>query len=146
MPIDINLLRKDKGGDPDAVRDMLKKRFKDPAMADLVIDLDEKWRKADFAASECNAEKNKINKEVGELVKAKATKEQIAAKKVEVKQRSAEVDVRQDKLKKEASEIALARDKARGPSNRGRSCLRAAVGAALWCPRAVHTPRLRGLT
>ena len=24
MPIDINLLRKDKGGDPDAVRDMLK--------------------------------------------------------------------------------------------------------------------------
>jgi seryl-tRNA synthetase len=81
-------------------------------MADLVIDLDEKWRKADFAASQCNGEKNKINKAVGELVKAKATKEAIAAKKVEVKTLSAEVDARQEKLKKEATEIASARDKA----------------------------------
>ena len=41
MPIDINFLRKDKGGDPDFWRENQRKRFQDPALVDLVISLDE---------------------------------------------------------------------------------------------------------
>jgi hypothetical protein len=41
MPIDKNLIRKDKGGDPDMVRKSLADRFKDPAIVDECIELDE---------------------------------------------------------------------------------------------------------
>ena len=41
QPIDINFLRKDKGGDPDFWRENQRKRFQDPALVDLVIQLDE---------------------------------------------------------------------------------------------------------
>jgi seryl-tRNA synthetase len=41
MPIDINLLRKDKGGDPDRVRKSQRDRFKDETLVDQVLELDE---------------------------------------------------------------------------------------------------------
>jgi hypothetical protein len=40
MPIDINLLRADKGGDPDYWREVMRKRFKPVELVDRVIDLD----------------------------------------------------------------------------------------------------------
>jgi len=40
MPLDINLFRKDKGGDPDMIRRSEKKRCRDPAIVDKVLDLD----------------------------------------------------------------------------------------------------------
>lgn len=45
MGIDINLLRKEKGGNPDLVRESQRKRNKDPKTVDIVIELDEQWRK-----------------------------------------------------------------------------------------------------
>ena len=41
MPIDINLLRAEKGGDPEYWRGVLRKRFMDVALVDRVIDLDQ---------------------------------------------------------------------------------------------------------
>ena len=41
MPIDINLLRKEKGGDPDYWRDVMRKRFRDVALVDRVVDQDQ---------------------------------------------------------------------------------------------------------
>ncbi len=41
MPIDINALRAEKGGNPDLWREMTTKRFRPVALVDKVIDLDE---------------------------------------------------------------------------------------------------------
>jgi len=41
MPIDINQLRVDKGGNPDHWRAMVQKRFKPVELVDLTIELDE---------------------------------------------------------------------------------------------------------
>lgn len=41
MPIDINSLRKDRGGDPDFWRENQRKRFCDPGLVDLVLALDD---------------------------------------------------------------------------------------------------------
>ena len=40
MPIDINFLRSDKGGDPEYWRGVMRKRFKPVELIDKVIDLD----------------------------------------------------------------------------------------------------------
>lgn len=43
MTIDINLLRENKGGDPEKVRVSEKRRFRDPKIVDQVIALDKQW-------------------------------------------------------------------------------------------------------
>lgn len=48
MPIDINLLRKEKGGDPEKVKQSQKNRFADETLVDQVIELDEAWRKSNY--------------------------------------------------------------------------------------------------
>jgi seryl-tRNA synthetase len=48
MVLDIEIFRADKGGDPEKVRDSQRKRYKDPALVDRVVDADNKWRKREF--------------------------------------------------------------------------------------------------
>ena len=49
MPIDINLLRKDKGGDPEKVKKSEIDRFTDtPTLVDEVVDLDARWVKCNY--------------------------------------------------------------------------------------------------
>ena len=51
MGIDINLFRSEKGNDPEKIKEIEKKRFKGKEAVDrvdLIVDLDKKWRKADF--------------------------------------------------------------------------------------------------
>lgn len=45
MVLDLLLFRKDQGGDPDKIRELQKKRFKDVAHVEKVIEADTKWRK-----------------------------------------------------------------------------------------------------
>ena len=45
MVLDLVLFRADQGGDPDKIRELQKKRFKDVAHVDKVVELDTKWRK-----------------------------------------------------------------------------------------------------
>lgn len=42
--LDINLLRPDKGGDPELVRESERRRFADPSRVDLVLQRDQTWR------------------------------------------------------------------------------------------------------
>eukprot|EP00766_Chilomastix_caulleryi_P003175 gnl/Chilomastix_caulleri/4228.p3 GENE.gnl/Chilomastix_caulleri/4228~~gnl/Chilomastix_caulleri/4228.p3 ORF type:complete len:54 (-),score=6.42 gnl/Chilomastix_caulleri/4228:357-518(-) len=46
--IDIQLLREDKGGNPELVRESQRRRFARVEIVDEVIELDKKWIKADF--------------------------------------------------------------------------------------------------
>ena len=48
MVLDLDLLRKDRGGDPEKVKENQRKRFKDPAMIDKILEADEQWRKSVF--------------------------------------------------------------------------------------------------
>ena len=45
MVLDLDLFRPDKGGNPDAIKENQKKRFKDVGMVDKITELDGKWRK-----------------------------------------------------------------------------------------------------
>jgi seryl-tRNA synthetase len=58
MPIDINLIRTEKGGNPDAVRKSQKDRYKDETLVDQVIELDEKWRKSNYSMESLKMEFN----------------------------------------------------------------------------------------
>lgn len=44
MVLDLQLFRKEKGGNPDELRESQKKRYKDVALVDRVIEVDVKWR------------------------------------------------------------------------------------------------------
>jgi len=57
MPLDINLIREDRGkavvtvgGNPEVVKESLRKRFKDETAVDRVLELDAEWRKGKLAA------------------------------------------------------------------------------------------------
>ena len=50
MPIDINLLRVDAGGDPERVKKSERDRFRDDSIVDQIIEIDNKWRKRKFRA------------------------------------------------------------------------------------------------
>ncbi|CAI4226443.1 unnamed protein product [Auanema sp. JU1783] len=71
MVLDIDLFRTEKGGNPDLIRDSQRKRFKDVALVDKVIELDENWRKLRFSADQFNRQKNVFSKAIGEKMKKK---------------------------------------------------------------------------
>eukprot|EP00764_Aduncisulcus_paluster_P012535 gnl/Carplike_NY0171/557_a760_1663.p1 GENE.gnl/Carplike_NY0171/557_a760_1663~~gnl/Carplike_NY0171/557_a760_1663.p1 ORF type:complete len:473 (+),score=179.34 gnl/Carplike_NY0171/557_a760_1663:63-1481(+) len=59
--IDIEVLRTN----PDLVRESQRRRFADVGLVDLVLNLDERWIKTDYASQQCRKEKNKLSKEFG---------------------------------------------------------------------------------
>eukprot|EP00028_Trichosphaerium_sp_Am-I-7-wt_P000153 CAMPEP_0168528952 /NCGR_PEP_ID=MMETSP0405-20121227/13589_1 /TAXON_ID=498012 /ORGANISM="Trichosphaerium sp, Strain Am-I-7 wt" /LENGTH=76 /DNA_ID=CAMNT_0008552523 /DNA_START=144 /DNA_END=371 /DNA_ORIENTATION=- len=65
--LDINLFRKEKGGNPQVVKDSQKARFKDPAIVDEIIALDAQWRKEQFEVEQLKKQKNALSKEMGKL-------------------------------------------------------------------------------
>ncbi|KAI8909647.1 hypothetical protein EDD86DRAFT_190508 [Gorgonomyces haynaldii] len=71
--IDINLLRKDKGGNPDLIKESQRKRGGQKAvdLVDEVMQLDQEWIKASFQANQINKEINGIGKRLAPLAKAK---------------------------------------------------------------------------
>lgn len=71
MVLDIELLRKEKGGDPDRIRRNQKERFKDEGLVDKIIEADEIWRKLLFEKDNLNRTKNTVSKAVGEKMKKK---------------------------------------------------------------------------
>ena len=71
MVLDLDLFRSDKGGNPDAIRDNQKKRFKDLALVETVIQQDTEWRQRRHGADNLNKVKNVCSKEIGEKMKKK---------------------------------------------------------------------------
>ena len=100
MPLDINLFRKEKGGDPDKVRESELQRCRDGKIVDEVIELDEQWRKRIHELNLLRKELGVISKAIGkkkkeskgkdpceeETKEATAVNERIEEKKIEEKE------------------------------------------------------------
>ena len=54
MVLDLVLFRKDQGGDPEKIKELQRKRFKDISLVDKVVDADTKWRKRAYVDLVCN--------------------------------------------------------------------------------------------
>eukprot|EP00386_Alphamonas_edax_P013024 GDKI01040387.1.p2 GENE.GDKI01040387.1~~GDKI01040387.1.p2 ORF type:complete len:514 (-),score=217.95 GDKI01040387.1:105-1646(-) len=73
MPIDINWLRKDRGGDPEKIRASEIQRGRDGKNVDRVIEIDEQWRKELFQMESLKKNMNDANKRVAEKKKKDKT-------------------------------------------------------------------------
>lgn len=71
MVLDLDLFRKDKGFDPENIRENQKKRFKNVQLVDTVIEKDKHWRQLRHRADNFNKLKNLCSKEIGEKMKKK---------------------------------------------------------------------------
>ncbi|XP_067622633.1 serine--tRNA ligase, cytoplasmic [Eurosta solidaginis] len=71
MVLDLDLFRSDKGGNPLAIRENQRKRFKDLALVDTVIEKDTEWRQRRHRADNLNKAKNQCSKVIGEKMKQK---------------------------------------------------------------------------
>lgn len=48
MVLDLDLIRADKGGDPELVKETQRKRFKDVSLVDKLVLADTEWRKCEW--------------------------------------------------------------------------------------------------
>jgi seryl-tRNA synthetase len=69
MVLDIDLFREEKGGNVEYLREQQRKRFKDPAIVDRVVDCDTRWRQHRYNADQWNRLSNAVSKAVGERMK-----------------------------------------------------------------------------
>ena len=105
MPIDINLLRKEKGGDPDAVKKSQKDRFADETLVDTIIDLDEKWRKSNYQMETLRMEFGKINKEIADKKKSSKGKDQCLDLCEKSKEKKAQIEKQQQEAEDYKSQV-----------------------------------------
>jgi seryl-tRNA synthetase len=70
MPLDINLFRTDRGGDPEKVRESQRRRFASVELVDEIIAKDNEWRQMTGDIDNLKKEKNAIQKLVGNKKKA----------------------------------------------------------------------------
>lgn len=69
--LDINLFRVDRGGNPDLVRESQKRRNKPVELVDEVLELDCQWRTVRYELDGVSGVRNKLNKELGDIMKKK---------------------------------------------------------------------------
>ncbi|KAL7670532.1 hypothetical protein ACOME3_005467 [Neoechinorhynchus agilis] len=72
MVLDLDILRKDKGGDPDLVRQSEINRYKGTALVDKVLEKDDQWRKERFRLDNWHKKKNMCGRAFRERMKNKA--------------------------------------------------------------------------
>ncbi|OMJ96183.1 hypothetical protein SteCoe_368 [Stentor coeruleus] len=96
MPIDINKIRPEKGGDPEAVKKSQEIRFKDVGLVDEAMALDQEWRKKNFAVQQKQKELNQVQKVISEKKKASKGADSCAE---ELKQ-TEEINAELEQLKK----------------------------------------------
>jgi len=100
MPVDINQLRAEKGGDPEIVRASELKRCRDGKIVDEVIALDEEWRKMRYAYEEKKQEFNKINKEIAKRRKESKGQDKCEEEQAQSKTLKAEIKTSEEELLK----------------------------------------------
>jgi len=71
MVLDLNLFRKEKGGNPDTIKESQKKRYKDVTIVDKIVEIDNKWREVSYHCDQYNKLKNLTSKSIGKKMKAK---------------------------------------------------------------------------
>lgn len=70
MPIDINMLRTERGGDPEKVKASLRARFDDESIVDQIIELDGQARTAKYTLDNMKKEKGIVSKAAAAKKKA----------------------------------------------------------------------------
>jgi len=96
MPIDINELRTYKGGNPDAYRSHMSKRYKDPTIVDQVLAKDESWRDLRGQIDALRTKVNKLQREV--IAPKKKAKEPCDAEVAEMKAIKKQIVEEEEKL------------------------------------------------
>lgn len=76
MPIDVNLLREEKGGDPELVRQSEQQRGRDPAVVDAAIAADRSWRESLYKLEQLKKQLNSVNRALGEEKKKERQQQQ----------------------------------------------------------------------
>lgn len=71
MVLDLDLFRVDKGGDPEKIKEIQRKRYKDLGLVDAVVQQDTNWRQLRHKADNWNKLKNLCSKIIGEKMKSK---------------------------------------------------------------------------
>jgi len=71
MVLDIAVFRPEEGGDPEKIRELQKKRFKNVEAVDKIVKADEEWRKTQFTLERTKFVKNLCSKTIGQKMKAK---------------------------------------------------------------------------
>jgi seryl-tRNA synthetase len=92
MPIDLNLLRTDRGGDPAKVRKSEVDRYRDTKFIDELIAADEKWRKMKYSLDTKKYEVGKISKAVAEKKKASKGKDPCDEERAQAKVMNEEIE------------------------------------------------------
>jgi len=110
MTIGIEILRKDKGGDPDKVRESEKRRFRDTKLVDEVIDLDQQWIKAQFNTEQKRKAVGKVQDQITE--RKKSSKGQDKCEDLVAEKTKIEAEV--EELKKVSDDLLEKRDKKLG--------------------------------
>ncbi|CAM9863414.1 unnamed protein product, partial [Discosporangium mesarthrocarpum] len=64
MPLDINLFRTDRGGDPEIIRESQRRRFEPVEIVDEVVNKDVAWRECRSSIDFLKKDRNRIQKEV----------------------------------------------------------------------------------
>lgn len=101
MTISIELLRKDKGGDPEVVRESERRRFRGTALVDEVVELDKEWVVAKFNVDQKRKEVNSVQTEITERKKASKGSdacEDLVAKKSKLEEEAVELQKAADEL------------------------------------------------
>jgi len=95
MTIGIELLRADKGGNPELVRESEKRRFRSGELVDAVIDLDKQWVTAKFNTDQKRKEIGKLQNTITERKKTSKGQdkcEDLLKEKEKLQAESAELD------------------------------------------------------
>ncbi|VDM82606.1 unnamed protein product, partial [Strongylus vulgaris] len=117
MVLDMDLFREEKGGNPEIIRASQRNRYKDPALVDKVIELDQAWRKgackittvfelilktylARFLLDVFNRQKNVLSKAIGEKMKGLSVT-QIKKLRMILDEKMAETKISMEKLETE---------------------------------------------
>lgn len=104
MPIDINSLRTDRGGDPEAVREAQRRRYKPDGLVDAVLVLDKQWRELVNTIRELKTKVNKLQTDV--IAPKKRAKEPCDDEVAQAQQLKEEIA----RVEKEHAECELKRD------------------------------------
>jgi len=95
MPIDIRNFREYQGGDLEAVRESVRRRFRDPKIVDEIVALDESWRELTGKLDKLRKAKGQCSKSISNIFKTHGRNKLTDEHKkmiAEAKQKSAEVD------------------------------------------------------
>lgn len=71
MPLDINLFRLDKGGDPEKIKESQRRRYASVELVDEIILKDNQWRHLTGDIDNLKKERNTLQKQVGIKKQAK---------------------------------------------------------------------------